>query len=111
MSRTVTFLGLGLLILVAVYLAADYQVDGVKPAAAQAAVSKPGDSRTGAVRVSPASFRFTKPAADRPEEEPAAPISLTASDGTELVGGTSSTSLQAASAAAEKTSRNLFRMV
>src|SRR3954447_3551693 len=86
MSRTVTFLGLGLFIFVAVYLAADYAADGAKPAAAQPAGAKPAMPATPAItgRTAPASFRFTKPAAERTEEESAAPISLTASDGTGL---------------------------
>ncbi|MEA2599602.1 MAG: hypothetical protein QOF89_594 [Acidobacteriota bacterium] len=83
MSRTVTFLGL--LVLVAVVVTAGFAVNAAKPAIAQPAVSKPGDSRPdAAARVAPASFRFTKSAVDRREEEPSAPISLTASDGTGL---------------------------
>lgn len=66
----------GLLILVAVYLAADYAVDAPKPV----------ETRAGAVAAElvPASFRFAKASDDQPAAEEAAPIGLTASDGTGL---------------------------
>lgn len=72
MSRTVTILGL--LILTAVGITA----------------SLAGDARSGSAAglnsttFQPASFRFAKSAADDREAEPAAPIGLTASDGTGL---------------------------
>ena len=65
----------GLLVLVAVYLAADYSVDTPRPAEARAAAS---------TDFVPASFRFAKASDDRPAAEVAAPIGLTASDGTGL---------------------------
>ncbi|HEV2846304.1 MAG TPA: VIT domain-containing protein, partial [Thermoanaerobaculia bacterium] len=65
----------GLLILVAVYLAAGYAVDAPSSGEAQAAAL--GD-------FTPASFRFAKLSEDEPADGPAAPISLTASDGTGL---------------------------
>jgi hypothetical protein len=76
MSRTVVLLGL--LVLAVVAIAA---VPAIDPASFSAV--HPGDSRP-AARFSPASFRFAKTPADRPAAEPAAPISLTASDGTGL---------------------------
>ena len=68
MSRTVMFLGL--LVLVAVVVTAGFAVNAAKPVIAQSAVSKP----VAVVAAAPASFRFAKPIADRPEEEPSAPI-------------------------------------
>ncbi len=83
MSRTVT--SLSLLALAAMGLVVGLKIVAASPAAEiQSAGSRPDGSRPAAARIVPASFRFTKPAADRPEEEPAAPISLTASDGTGL---------------------------
>ncbi|HEX6904206.1 MAG TPA: VIT domain-containing protein [Thermoanaerobaculia bacterium] len=66
----------GLLILAAVYLAADHAVDAPKPV----------ETRAGAAATDfvPASFRFAKASDDRPAAEEAAPIGLTASDGTGL---------------------------
>src|SRR5215218_5329852 len=76
MSRTVALLGL--LVLAAVGIAAGVAVDSASPGTVQLGESRP------AVRFAPASFRFAKTSADRPAAEPAAPISLTASDGTGL---------------------------
>ncbi len=76
--RTVT--SLGLLALAAIGFTAGLKLLAVKPADAQPAVSK----TAAPVAAAPVSFRFSKPAADQPEEEPSAPLSLTASDGTGL---------------------------
>ncbi len=67
----------GLLILVAVYLAADYAVDAPAPVETRAAAAA-------AAEFVPASFRFAKASDDGPAAEEAAPIGLTASDGTGL---------------------------
>ncbi|HEY7213530.1 MAG TPA: VIT domain-containing protein, partial [Thermoanaerobaculia bacterium] len=74
MSRTVPLLGL--LALAAIGLAAGSAVDRKTSAA-----SRPGSPAAGIAR---ASFQFPKALAEPPEAEPAAPISLTASDGTGL---------------------------
>jgi hypothetical protein len=76
MSRSVTLAGL------LVLAAAGFAGLGLaKKPEISTAVSKPRAVRPAAA---PASFRFSKPDADRPAAEPAAPISLTASDGTGL---------------------------
>jgi tetratricopeptide (TPR) repeat protein len=92
--RTVALLGLlaGLLALVALVLAAGVVVDasssgGSRPAAVLVAAPSLGAARIVPASATGASFRFAKPAADRPPADatgPAAPISLTASDGTGL---------------------------
>jgi hypothetical protein len=74
MSRTVTLLGS--LAFAAAGLAPGFQADTARPAE-----SRP---KTAAVAVARASFQFPKTSNDQPEAEPAAPISLTASDGTGL---------------------------
>jgi tetratricopeptide (TPR) repeat protein len=51
---------------------------------AAASATRPGESRPAAAPFQSASFRFAKTPAGLPEAEPAAPISLTASDGTGL---------------------------
>ncbi|HEV8577862.1 MAG TPA: VIT domain-containing protein [Thermoanaerobaculia bacterium] len=80
MSRTVTLLSL--IVLAAVGLAAGFAHGPASPAkdsrpAAETMAAK-------ATVPAPASFRFPKQSADRPAAEDAAPISLTASDGTGL---------------------------
>jgi tetratricopeptide (TPR) repeat protein len=77
MSRTALLLGL--LALVAIGLTAGFAGDTPSPGASSAV------GATGAkAHVAPASFRFAKAPADPQEAEAAAPIQLTASDGTGL---------------------------
>src|SRR5690349_21534651 len=71
---------LGLLVLVAVGLTAGFAVDTPSPGAA----SSLGAAGAQADRVAPASFRFAKAQAEPQEAAEAAPIQLTASDGTGL---------------------------
>jgi hypothetical protein len=77
MSRTATLLGL--LTLAAVGLAAGFAVDAASP-------GDPQDSPSAAAtaKFAPASFRFAKTSEEPETGEAAAPISLTASDGTGL---------------------------
>jgi hypothetical protein len=77
MSRTATLLGL--LTLAAVGLAAGFAVDA-------ASLGDPQDSPSAAAtaKFAPASFRFAKTSEEPETGEAAAPISLTASDGTGL---------------------------
>jgi len=76
MSRTAALLGL--LALAGVGSAARVAVD------ARSAGSKPPAARVAPSGVAPASFRFAKASGEESEEQPAAPIGLTASDGTGL---------------------------
>ena len=78
MSRTAVLLGL--LVLVAVGLTAGFAVDTPSPGAS----SPLGVASSRAAHAAPASFRFAKTQADPQEAEAAAPIQLTASDGTGL---------------------------
>jgi vault protein inter-alpha-trypsin-like protein len=82
MSRTVTLLGL--LSLGAVGLAYTLYATTDYSGPVQLGAASFGEARPTAARFTPASFRFQKIAADRPEAAPAAPIGLTASDGTGL---------------------------
>jgi len=81
MSRTVTLLGL--LVLAAVGIAAGFKTDPASQDAVNPAAGHSAD-RLAASRFVPASFRFAKLPADPSEVEEAAPIGLTASDGTGL---------------------------
>ena len=78
MSRTAVLLGL--LVLVAIGLTAVFAVETPSPGASPALVA----AGFQAARVAPASFRFAKAQPDPQEAEAAAPIQLTASDGTGL---------------------------
>ncbi|HSN85239.1 MAG TPA: VIT domain-containing protein, partial [Thermoanaerobaculia bacterium] len=78
MSRTAVLPGL--LVLVAVGLTAVFAVETPSPGASSAL----GAAGFQAARVAPASFRFAKAQPDPQEAEAAAPIQLTASDGTGL---------------------------
>jgi tetratricopeptide (TPR) repeat protein len=84
MSRTVTILGL--LTLAAVGITASLTLGAASPRDIQPSFnSTPSQSATSQPsNFQPASFRFAKTAADDREAEPAAPIGLTASDGTGL---------------------------
>lgn len=75
MSRTATLLGL--LTLAAVVFASGFAKDTASP-------GRPATAAPVTVRFAPASFQFPKTAAEAPEAEASAPISLTASDGTGL---------------------------